>query len=158
MGPAVGHLGFAWALGAGLALMAWELFAPTTVFLWTGIAALATAVPMALDPGLPWGAALAIWAVLSPLCVVAARRYHRGHPLGGERVRPAGAPNAYGSEFVGMETVLAADSRQREARVNLNGAAWGVKLDRDLKAGTRVRVTGVEGILLKAEPVESPRA
>jgi hypothetical protein len=142
-------------LGIGLGLMTGELFVPVTVFLWTGIAAVLVAVPDFLWPDLPLIAVLGLWALLSLVSVLAVRVYHRGHPLSGERLEPAGGPNRYGSEFIGMTATLHRDSENLETRVNLKGANWGVKLKGgDLKAGSHIRVVGLDGIFLVAEPLE----
>ena|GEM_PF-2586388 len=148
-------LSFWWPLGIGLALMAGELFVPATVFLWTGIAAVLVALPVFFWPGLPLITALGLWALLSLVSVLAVRLYHKGHPLSGERVEPSHAPNRYGTEFIGMSATLHRDSENLETRVNLKGANWGVKLKGgDLKAGAQIRITGLDGIFLVAEPLE----
>ncbi|HTB23399.1 MAG TPA: NfeD family protein [bacterium] len=152
---------FWWPLGLGLLLMTGELFAPSTVFLWTGAAGVLVALPMVLWPSLPLVADLGLWLLFSLAAVLAARRYHRGHPLSGERVglSPSASPNRYGTEFIGMSTVLKADSQGGETRVSLQGASWGVKLKGgDLKAGSRIRVVGLDGIFLVAEPADVDRA
>lgn len=144
-----------WALGLGLVLMTGELLIPATVFLWTGVACLAVAGLLAIFPGLTLAWALLAWFALAMAAVLAALRYHRGHPFAGDRLRPSGTPNRYGAEFVGMTATLNADSHEGMARVDLKGANWGVKLPAgDLKAGAKVRVTAVDGIFLVAEAVQ----
>jgi membrane protein implicated in regulation of membrane protease activity len=148
---------FWWALGLGLLLMTGELFAPSTVFLWTGASGMLVALPMALFPTLPLIADLGLWLLFSLATVLAARHYHLGHPLSGDRVGLSAtlAPNNYGTEFIGMSAVLTRDSQGSETRVSLQGANWGVKLKGgDLKAGARIRITGLDGIFLVAEPLD----
>jgi len=149
------HISFWWAVCIGLLLMAGEVHAPTTVFLWTGISCVLVAVPLALLPDFSILQALIAWVLLSAATVLVARRYHVGHPGSGDQI-PAGVrPNQYGVEFVGLVTVLRADSANGETRVDIRGANWGLKLPGgDLKAGTAVRIKAVEGIYLVAEPSE----
>jgi membrane protein implicated in regulation of membrane protease activity len=149
------HVSAWWALGLGLVLMTGELLVPATVFLWTGVACVGVAVPLALFPDFELVWALLLWVALSAAAVLAVRLYHRGHSGAQDQLRPQGPPNRYGSDFIGMSSSLNADSRDGMARVDLKGANWGVKLPGgDLKAGAKVRITAVEGIYLVAEPME----
>jgi membrane protein implicated in regulation of membrane protease activity len=152
---AVAHNPAFWiALALGLVLMVAELFVPATVFLWTGISALAVAILFVAFPNLSLLAAIVLWVVLSFVTVLVARHRFKSRGTLGERTAPKIAPNQYGSEFVGQTTVLKADSENGETRVNLNGASWGVRLPKgDLKAGTKIRITGIDNIMLIAEPV-----
>jgi membrane protein implicated in regulation of membrane protease activity len=149
------HVSFWWALGLGLMLMTGELLVPATVFLWTGVACLGVAIPLAIFPDFEMVWALLLWFALSVAAVLAARLYHRNHSGAQDQLRPDGPPNRYGSDFVGMTATLNSDSHEGQARVDLKGANWGVKLPAgDLKAGARVKITAVDGIYLVASPVE----
>jgi membrane protein implicated in regulation of membrane protease activity len=152
MEPLFEHVSFWWAIGIGLLLMTGELFAPSTVFLWTGASCLLVALPLGLFPDFPLIGAIGLWMVLAVLSVVLARRYHFGHPASGEQVAPVLPPNRYGGEFIGLTATLTADSENGQTRTSLRGANWGIKLPHgDLKAGDKVRITAVDGIYLVAE-------
>jgi membrane protein implicated in regulation of membrane protease activity len=154
MEPLYQHVSPWLALCLGLILMTGELLVPATVFLWTGISSVLVAVPLALMPDFNLLEALCLWVLLSVLAVVMVRRYHIGHPAAGQQIPVSSAPNQYGIEFVGQTVVLGADSQNREVRVSIRGASWGLKLPGgDLKAGTQVRITSVEGIYLVGEPI-----
>jgi len=152
---AIAHNPAFWvALALGLALMVAELFVPATVFLWTGISALVVALLFVAFPNLSILAAVVSWVVLSFVTVFLARSRFKSRGSLGERTAPKTAPNQYGSEFIGQTTVLKTDSENGETRINLNGASWGVRLPQgDLKAGAKIRITGVDNIMLIAEPV-----
>ena len=156
MEPLYQQVSFWWALGLGLVLMTLELFLPTTLFLWTGLSCVVVAIPMAFVPGFTLLQALSLWVLLSVLVVLLAKKVFSRHPDSGERMAAAGPPNQYGREFVGQTAVLVEDTENRQTRVNFRGANWGVKVPGgDLKAGTRIRVTAVEGIYLIAESQEN---
>jgi membrane protein implicated in regulation of membrane protease activity len=151
---AIAHNPAFWtALVLGLLLLAAELFVPATVFLWTGISALVVAVVFVVFPALPVLYAVVLWLVLAFVTVLLARQRLGSRGTLGERSAPATTPNQYGAEFIGMTTILKADSENGETRVNLNGSSWAVRLPQgDLKAGIKIRITAVEGINLLAEP------
>jgi membrane protein implicated in regulation of membrane protease activity len=155
MDPLSAHVSFWWAVGLGLLLMTGELLVPATVFLWTGIACLGAAVPLALIPDFSLLSALLLWLALSVAAVVAVKLYNRGHLASGDQYKAASAPNRYGSDFVGMTTTLRKDSTEGQTRVDLKGANWGVKLPKgDLSAGRKIRIVAVEGIFLVGEPID----
>jgi membrane protein implicated in regulation of membrane protease activity len=150
------HPSFWWPLALGALLMALELFVPATVFLWTGISCVMVSLVLGLFPELPLVGLLGLWIVLSFATVAMARRYHRGHPAAGAQHTPAQGPNRYGGEFIGMTTTLGADSVEGQVRVTLGGGNWGVKLPGgDLKAGSKIRITAVDGIFLVGEAVNA---
>ncbi|HXB98350.1 MAG TPA: NfeD family protein [bacterium] len=155
MDPLSTPVSFWWAVGLGLLLMTGELLVPATVFLWTGVACLLVALPLALIPDFTLLSALLVWMVLSVALVVAAKLYNKGHLASGDRYKAEVPPNRYGNEFVGMTTTLKKDSSEGQARVDLKGANWGVKLPKgDLKAGAKIKITAVDGIYLVGEPVD----
>lgn len=155
MDPLDANISFWWAIGLGLVLMTGELLVPATVFLWTGVAALGVALPLALIPGFTLLSALLLWLALSVALVVAAKLYNKGHLASGGQYKSEAAPNRYGSDFVGMTTTLKKDSSEGQTRVDLKGANWGLKLPKgDLKAGQQVKITAVDGIYLVGEPVD----
>jgi membrane protein implicated in regulation of membrane protease activity len=148
------HVSFWWPLGIGALLMTGELLVPATVFLWTGISCVLVAGLIALVPDLSLVTAVGLWIALSAGTILVVK-YLQGHRLTGERVAPSAPPNRYGAEFVGMTTTLQEDSAEKHVRVNLKGANWGVMLPGgDLKAGTKIRITAVEGIYLIGESAE----
>jgi membrane protein implicated in regulation of membrane protease activity len=155
MDPLSAPVSFWWAVGLGLLLMTGELLVPATVFLWTGVACLLVALPLALIPDFTLLSALLVWLVLSVALVVAAKLYNKGHLASGGQYKSEAAPNRYGSDFVGMTTTLKKDSSEGQTRVDLKGANWGLRLPKgDLKAGAKVKITAVDGIYLVGEPVD----
>ncbi|MGH8372605.1 MAG: NfeD family protein [Gammaproteobacteria bacterium] len=137
----------------GLILAAGELFVPASVFLWAGISLVLTALLWWLAPTLSIIAIVVIWVILSVITVLSARWIIKRTGTGGDRVVSPDTPNEYAAQFVGRRVNLKEDSANGNARININGAEWGVKLPGgDLKAGTEIRITGADGIYLIGEP------
>ena len=127
---------WAWVL-AGLVLMGGELVLPGVFLVWLGIAALLTGGIAALD--VPWQAQLTAFALLSVAAVVLATRLNR---------RPAPVLNRGAHRLIGREFVLDAGLRDGHGQVRIDDTLWRVA-GPDLPAGTRVRVTGAEGTVLR---------
>ncbi|GEP09725.1 NfeD family protein [Methylobacterium gnaphalii] len=125
-----------WIL-AGLLLMGGELLLPGIFLVWLGLAAFVTGlVEAAVD--LPWQAQLPLFAVLSAITVTMATRLTSAHvPM-----LNLGAHRLVGRELV-LETPIVAGS----GRARVDDTLWRVA-GPDLPAGSRVRVTGVEGTVL----------
>lgn len=132
---------WAWIL-AGLLLMGGELLLPGIFLVWLGLAAFVTGlVETAFD--LPWQAQFPLFAVLSVAAVIFATRLNRAHV-------PVLNRGAHG--LVGRDVVLDAAIVDGSGRARIDDTLWRVT-GPDLPAGTRVRVTGVEGTMLAVVPV-----
>ena len=131
-------------LGAALLLL--ELFGTAGLLLWTGIAALLTAVMVylfALDIYGQW----ALFAVFS----IATTWYwfrlnQRDKPAAGKEVL-----NQRTQRCIGAQTTLLEDVQLGQSRVRLDDTVWQVLCDEPLKAGTAVKVISAEGTLLIVE-------
>ena len=137
-------------LGIGLAIA--EIFAPGTLLLWTGVAAVALGFALAgadmlgiAQPG--WQAQVLAFAVLAVLAVLAGMRLRRrpSEPLATTDVN-LGSARLVGQR-VRLETAIA-DGR---GTVRIGDTTWQVT-GPDLPAGTAVRVVASDGIVLAVEP------
>jgi inner membrane protein len=140
---AITALGPAWAwVLAGLVLMGGELLLPGIFLVWLGLAALLTgAVEAAFGP--PWQVEVPLFAVLALALVAAASRLNRPRPP---------HLNRGAHRLIGREGVLDAPLADGQGRLRLDDTVWRVT-GPDVAAGTRVRVTGVEGTRLLVDPV-----
>jgi membrane protein implicated in regulation of membrane protease activity len=146
------HINFWWGIALGLLLMVLELAVPATVFLWTGLSCVVVSALLAVFPDQPLILALGFWAVLSFFSVFLARFLTKHREVTAADIDPNSRPNQYGTSFIGMTTTLKADSSHGSARINIGGSHWGVKLPGgDLKAGTTIKITAVDGIYLVGE-------
>lgn len=131
-------------LGAALLLL--ELFGTAGLLLWTGIAALLTAIIVylfALDIYAQWG----LFAILS---IATTWYWFRLN----QRDKPAASAtvlNQRTQRCIGAQTTLLEDVQLGQSRVRLDDTVWQVLCNEPLKAGTAVKVISVEGTLLIVE-------
>ena len=131
----------------GLVLLVAEALTPGLLALWFGLAALATGLVLFAAPGLPVGAILVLFAALAAGSVLA------GRSLG---ARGAGPDRLHrrGDALVGRVFTLGEPILDGAGRIRVDDTVWRVT-GPDMVAGARVRVTGVEGTLLRVERAQS---
>lgn len=134
---------FIW-IALGLLLLAIETVAPTTLFLWTGIGALATGMVSLILP-LPWPWEVAIFSLLSLAGFFAYRRWK-------PNVKPSDQPNLNrrGASLIGRQLTLSNPIVNGVSRAQLDDSQWRIS-GPDLPAGTTVVVTAVTGATLRIE-------
>lgn len=133
-----------WCLA--LVLAALEMFIPGAAFLWIGgAAAIVGLVAMAVDIGLP--AQLVLFGVLSVLAWFLSRLVARRDP---DDVQ-SGTLNRRGEQYLGQVLTLEAPILNGFGRARVGDTIWRVAGLADLPEGARVRVTGVDGTVLRVE-------
>lgn len=138
---------WAWLI-LGLVLLALELVAPGTMFLWFGLAAMVVGfIGFFID--LSWQSAFILFGLLSLVSVIAGRMILKktaktatDKPLLNERA----------NALVGQVFSLDAPIENGQGRVKVNDSYWRVS-GPDCPAGGKVRVTGSNGTVLDVEPV-----
>jgi membrane protein implicated in regulation of membrane protease activity len=137
---------FAWAALA-LLLFAAEAMAPGAFMLWLGFAATAVLLAVLLVPGIPLLAQAGAFVVLGFVAIQVYRRWFQ------RREQPSDQPtlNQRTAALVGRVVPLHDAIVAGEGRVQIADAFWTV-LGPELPAGTRVRITGADGMRLKVEP------
>lgn len=134
---------WAWII-AGLVLIGGELVLPGVFLVWLGLAAgLTGLIEAAL--GLPWQGQLLLFSGLSVVAVVLANRLNR---------RRAPTLNLGAHRLIGRSFRLEAAIHEGEGRARLDDTIWRVA-GPDLPVGTPVRVTGVEGTVLRVVQQEA---
>ncbi len=136
-----------WLLG--VVLMVLEVLAPGFFLLWMGVAAALVGVLAAALPGLaPEWQGLA-FAALSVGAIAGWHAWQQRHPGTSE----APLLNRRGEQLIGrvleLETAIVAG----EGRARLGDASWKVR-GPELPAGSRVRVVGVDGTVLRVEAAD----
>jgi membrane protein implicated in regulation of membrane protease activity len=137
---------FGWAVLA-LVLFAAEAMAPGAFMLWLGLAAVAVFLGVLLVPGIPVLAQVAAFVVLSFVSIQVYRRWFRGREPQGDKP----TLNRRTAALVGQVATLREPIVEGRGRVQIADAYWDVR-GPDLPAGTRVRITGADGMVLDAEP------
>ena len=131
-----------WVLA--VVLLALEVAAPGTFFLWFAIAAAAVGLIVLILPDFIWQLQVLIFALGGVGAVVAWRAYARRHP------QPSADPtlNRRGTQYIGQVFHLTEAITDGRGRMKVGDTIWRVA-GPDLPAGTKVRVTGVEGTVLR---------
>ncbi|OQX14438.1 MAG: hypothetical protein BWK73_09600 [Thiothrix lacustris] len=145
------HLAFWHWLVFGVLLMALEVFVPAMLVMWFGFGAIVTGLLLWLIPdmGLSWQ--LLIFAVVSGISVLGWRKSRfREENISSDSPDLNNRLHSHiGKEYVLTEAIINGRGTMR-----VGDTAWRVTGE-DLPSGTRVRVTGVDGVLFTVEKAGS---
>jgi membrane protein implicated in regulation of membrane protease activity len=137
---------WAWWVG-GAILLAIEIVAPGNVFVWFGIAAILTGAA-ALVTDIAWQYELVLFAVLSLVLVIVGRSWF-GRPSASEEP----LLNQRATRLVGRSYVLGDPIVDGSGRIRIDDTMW-LLTGPDLPSGTRVRIVGHDGSVLRATPAD----
>ena len=137
----------------GVVLMAVEALTPSFFFLWMGVAALLVGLALTVLPGMDWTWQLMLFAVLSVGSIVAWQLRLRRRPT----PTADSLLNRRGHQYVGRVFTLDAPVINGHGKIRVDDSTWKVVVDQDCPARTRLRIVGVEGVILRGA-VESPPA
>ncbi len=132
-----------WWILAGILLLI-EMLAPSFFFLWLAIAAAVTGLVMLGVPELGWQYQLMIFSGLSVVSIALFRRYQRRNP----ETTDQPTLNRRGEQYIGRTFTLDQPIVNRDGSLRVDDSTWRIAGD-DLPAGTRVTVTGVNGVVLE---------
>ncbi|HEV8391920.1 MAG TPA: NfeD family protein [Dongiaceae bacterium] len=130
------------ALFAGI-----EILAPGVFFIWLGAAAALTGLIALVIPSLGWEIEALIFAVLAVVTVVFWRSYLKKSK---GKDDPAATLNRRGEQMIGRMAVLSEAIQNGRGKAKIDDSVWRVE-GTDLPAGAQVKVTGVDGSVLKVE-------
>jgi membrane protein implicated in regulation of membrane protease activity len=135
----------------GLVLIIVEILVPGVFFLWIGIAALCVGSVLFLFPTLSWQLQWLLFALLTVGSVSFWWLYLKRHPS------PSDEPllNRRAQQYVGRVFTLETPIVNGYGKIRVDDSTWKVEAE-DCPDGTRVRVVGVDGVVLKAEIEKLP--
>jgi membrane protein implicated in regulation of membrane protease activity len=135
----------------GLVLIIVEILVPGVFFLWIGIAALCVGLMLFLFPTFSWQLQWLLFALLTVGSVSVWWLYLKRHPS------PSDEPllNRRAQQYVGRVFTLEAPIVNGYGKIRVDDSIWKVEAE-DCPSGTRVRVVGVDGVVLKAEIEKLP--
>lgn len=133
-----------WILAVAFVVL--EVFVPGTFFLWLGIAAGVVGLLLLVVPGLGWEYQILIFAVLSVVSVFLGRSYLKRRPL----TTDLPALNRRGEQYIDRVFVLEAPIINGLGKIRVDDTTWKIE-GQDCPAGAKVRVTGVDGTILRVE-------
>lgn len=145
--PFLADLTFWHWLILGVLLVILETLAPGVVFLWMGLAALATGLIVLAIDTLSWQFQVLIFAGLSVVSVTGGRLWLRRHPT----VTDHPTLNRRGEQHVGRVFTLETPIVNGVGKMRVNDSTWKI-VGADLPAGTQIKVVGTEGAVLRVEP------
>ena len=136
--------GWLWLIG-GVVLLTAEVIAPGFFLVFLGAAALATGLFTVLFD-LGTAPQLALFALYAVLAVMVGKRFYSN------RTADSADPllNDRAGRLVGRVVTVVADVDEHHGRVRVGDSEWNAR-GGSAAAGTRVRITGVDGNCLKVE-------
>jgi inner membrane protein len=136
-------------LVVAILLVILELLSPAAFFMWLAVAAVLVAILLGAVPTLAWQLQLVLFAVISVLSVIVGRRFLSRWSI------PSDEPtlNRRGHQYVGRVFTLEQPVVNGLGKIRVDDSTWKVA-GADCPAGTRVRVTGVDGVVLVITPAE----
>lgn len=137
-----------WLLLA-IALIILEVLSPASFFMWLAVAAGLVGLLLAIFPAIGWQIQLLLFALFSVLSVVLGRRYLRRHPIATDEP----TLNRRGHQYVGRVFSLDQPIVNGVGKLRVDDTTWKIS-GADCAAGTKVRVRGVDGVVLLVSPVE----
>ena len=131
----------------GLVLIVLEVFVPSAVFLWPGIAALVVGGVAFFLPAVSWMMLVLIWAVLSVALAFGWQAYRKAK---GDQ-KPVSTMNRRGEQYIGRHFTLTKDIVNGVGELHVDDTRWKIVSVTDFTLGTKVKVTAVEGTSLRVE-------
>ena len=132
---------------AGLILLALELVVPGGFLLWMGVSGLIVGLLTLFQP-IGWPLQWLIFGALSLVTIFLWTRWSRGR----ETANDSPYLNRRADRYKGQEAVLEQPIAGGFGRIVLGDSVWRVA-GPDLPVGTRVRIVGSDGAVLKVEPI-----
>ncbi len=137
-------------LAFGLCLLAIELLGTAGYFLWLGLSALIVSMIVVFLP-VSWQLQ---WVAFASISLVTTWLWWRRQLKNDQQDDAHRQLNQKEKQLIGKTSLVDQDVDGGQFRLNLGDTTWTAECDEALKAGTRVKVIAVDGIVVKVKPVE----
>lgn len=137
-------------LAFGLLLLGLELLGTAGYFLWIGISAM---IVGALLGGLPLGWQMQ-WLSFASFSLITTWLWWRRQLKSDRKSDKSRVLNQRDKQLIGKTTRVDADIQKGKCRIQLGDTTWSAFAASDIKSGTEVVVTAVDGIVLTIAPVD----
>jgi inner membrane protein len=137
-----------WLLLA-IALIVLEALTPAAFFIWLAVAAGLVGLVLAIFPGMDWQIQLVLFAVFSVLSLVVGRYYLKRHPIATDEPNL----NKRGHQYIGRVFTLSRPIVDGVGKLNVDDTTWKIA-GNDCAEGTKIEVTGVDGVVLLVTPAD----
>lgn len=131
----------------GAALIVLEIFVPSAIFLWPGLAAIVVGILDYVVPGISGPVLMLTWAALSLVMAAGWQAYKKNK----KDDTPKSTINRRGEQYVGRHFTLALDIVNGNGELYVDDTRWKVVSAQDIPAGRKVKVTAVENTSLRVE-------
>ncbi len=138
-----------WMLGVVLVIL--EVFSPGAFFLWMGIAAGVVGLLLLIFSGITWEFQMLLFALFSVASIVLWRRYLNNHPIPTDQPRL----NRRGEQYVDRVFTLDNPIINGHGKIRVDDSTWKIT-GADCDSGARVKVVGVDGVVLQVELIANP--
>ena len=133
-----------WVLGIAFVIL--EIFSPAAFFLWMGIAAGVVGLLLLALPDLSWEWQILAFALLSVAAIALGRSYLKRNPIKTDQP----TLNRRGEQYIGRQFTLDEPIVNGVGKLRVDDTSWKIN-GPECEAGTKVRVTGVDGVVLLVE-------
>jgi membrane protein implicated in regulation of membrane protease activity len=123
-----------------------ELLIPGASMIWLAAGAIVIGLLVLVVPVMPWSVQLILFLVASFAAIYCWSRFKRRSP----DITDQPALNQRGAQYIGRVYEVVAAIERGQGKIRVADGVWNVK-GPDAAAGTRVRVTGVDGTVLVVE-------
>ncbi|MEW8068479.1 MAG: NfeD family protein, partial [Candidatus Thiodiazotropha endolucinida] len=130
-------------------LMILEVFSPGAFLLWLGLAAGTVGLLLLLIPDITWQIQILLFALLSVTIIVLVRAFLQRRPI--ETDQPH--LNRRGEQYLDRTFTLQEPIVNGEGKIHVDDTTWKITGE-DCPAGTRIRISGVQGVVLQVSPAD----
>lgn len=141
------HLVFWYWFGLAAVLLILELLTGSGFLLWMGISAGLMGCMLFFFPAVSPMLQLLTFAVVAILTAVFWKKYLKKYPIRTDRP----TLNRRGEQYIGRLFTLEAPVVNGMGVVHVDDTTWRIRCT-DLPAGSRIKIIGVDGVILIAEP------
>jgi len=131
-----------WVLAVILVIL--EIISPAVFFLWMGISAGVVGLLVLLFPSMGWELQLILFSILSVASIALWRNHLKKHPTESDRPKL----NRRGEQYVGRTFTLDEPIVNGQGKIKVDDSIWKISGE-DCAEGSRVLVTGVDGVILE---------
>ena len=136
-----------WGIIAAV-LIILEMIVPGAFLIWLGVAAAVNSILLIFLPDMSWQTQFVIFAIVSVVSIVAFRKWSDKNPKATDQP----SLNRRGDQYVGRTFTLAEPIVNGQGKLYVDDSTWKIEGD-DCDTGIKVRVTGVDGVVLRVEQV-----
>jgi membrane protein implicated in regulation of membrane protease activity len=136
-----------WVLGVILIVL--EVFSPGAFFLWMAVSAGIVGFILLVVPDVSWEIQVLTFALFSVASIVVWRLYLVKSPTKSDQPRL----NRRGEQYVDRVFTLTDAVVNGQGKIKVDDTTWKISGD-DCPAGSRVKVVGVDGVVLKVSLID----